>query len=533
MLALILLARTRLLDVHYLRELPFLWFFAGCILAYLLLALRTSSQSRTVWLRRFALGAGLFVIAIFLVACLYSLRCYMLQFDEANILGVAAESLHGPMYLEPGSPVASYSLMYGPVLFMIYRVALVAGGADHFWVLRATVILADFAILAGLYLLLRKFVSRLAALALLAFPLSVLLQHPESSLALRADIWIVLFTTLALLCTFLEAELLATVLTGLMCGILVSFKISAAPAALFPLLLLYRRFGFRAVFIASPIAAVTAIVPFTLPGVSFHNYFAWILFTRSEGLNPPLFWTNVIFALFLLSPCLVVELCVRSSAAALRQRLPYLALIVLCLAVAALTSKPGSGPWYLWQVVPSIVVYLGLALKSAASSPTDSQLLPVYFIALACALIVCVNFKRSHAYLKNTVMPPVVVQSRQSMDTYLAAYRDRSSVQMGYGSVLEDVSTSLRYVLVYKGQPYTLEGNTGKFETRLLPFPVDVLKQMQTCKDDVWLIPHAQQPFDQILFPDVLRSTFLHNYSIDKQDDIYDAWTCNHPHAHP
>ena len=78
-----------------------------------------------------------------------------------------------------------------------------------------------------------------------------------------------------------------------------------------------------------------------------------------------------------------------------------------------------------------------------------------------------------------------------------------------------------------KGQPYTFEGNPGRFETLLLPFPVNVLNRMENCTDDVWLVPHAQAPFELYLFPRTLAKTFRQNYSIDTSDDTYDAWVCN------
>jgi hypothetical protein len=78
------------------------------------------------------------------------------------------------------------------------------------------------------------------------------------------------------------------------------------------------------------------------------------------------------------------------------------------------------------------------------------------------------------------------------------------------------------------GQPYTLEGNTGKFETILLPFPVHVQQQMDTCKDDVWLIPHGQEPFGNYIFPGSLHQAFVRDYSIDRSDAVYDAWACRH-----
>jgi hypothetical protein len=534
MLASIIFKRTPPTGWHYVRELPVSWFVAGCLLAgiVLLIGCRYSPEFRSKWLRRIAVGAGVVAALLYLGIGLDSLRCYMLQADEANILGVAAQSFHGAMYQMPGSPDGSYSLMYGPVTFLVYRTVLMAGGWNHFWILRGAIVLADLGFLTALYFLLRKFVSPLVSIALLAFPLSILMQHPESALGLRADIWTALAAALALLCGFLEPEVAAVLLTGLLGGILVGFKISGGPAILFPLLVLYRRFGLRAPVVAAAIATAAAFAPFALGNVSLHNYIAWISFMRSEGISTAMLWPNLALAVFLISPCLVMELCMRPPAVDFRQRLPELAVIVLCLLMAVTTSKPGSGPWYFWHIVPSIVVYLGLASKSLAAISPEEQALPVYFIAVACLVLTCANFPRACEIIRLSAMPRRVGLARQSMDRYLDLYRDRSSLQMGYGSVPDDVSTSLRYVLVYMGQPYTLEGNTGKFETILLPFPVHVQQQMDTCKDDVWLIPHGEAPFGNYMFPASLHQAFVRDYRIDRSDAVYDAWACRHAGGH-
>jgi hypothetical protein len=316
-----------------------------------------------------------------------------------------------------------------------------------------------------------------------------------------------------------------------MAGVMIGLKISAGPAILFPLLLLYRRFGFRALITTSLVTITTALAPFALTSISLRNYVAWILFTRSEGIEPTALLRNIAFALFLISPCLLMQLFLRRSGMSFRRRLPEFLLIVLCLLAAVLTSKAGSGPWYFWHIVPSIVTYLALLLRDMKDLPAKDLELPVYYIAVACTLFACVGIPRFYQNVKISLMSPNVALARQSIDQYLALYRERSSIQMGYGSVDTDYRTSPRYALVYKGQPYTLEGNTGRFETMLLPFPVNVLNQMEHCKDDVWLVPHSQEPFDLWVFPDVLRRTFVQNYRVDRNDGIYDAWVCNHTKA--
>ena len=516
---------------RYLRELPLVWFVVGLGIARLGVVLTRvfPADYRYTWLRRCALGASLVVLCAYLTVSIHSLRCLMIQQDEANIISISAATLRGlPMYHPPVSPDFSYSLMYGPYTFLIYCVSLVAGGVNHFEAMRGTVVLAALLLCAVLFFLERRFVSTVTAITLLAFPLSILLQHPEISLSIRSDVWIFLFTALAILCGFLESEFLAVLLVGVFGGAIIGLKISAAPAILFPFLLLYRKFGPRAPAYSLLATIAATLAPFAIPNVSLHNYVSWIIFTRSEGLSAASAANNVLFAIFLVAPCLMMELYLHRLGLSFKNRVPEFLLILLCLSVAVMTSKNGSGVHYLWHIIPSIVVYLALVAREMSAAPNVDRALPVYYIAIACTLFACINLPRANGYIKLAIMPPDVPVARQSIDRYLDLYRGRSSVQMGYGSVDGDDRTLIRYLLVFKGQPYRIEGNTGRLETALLPFPVNVLHQMATCKDDVWLVPHSQRPFELWVFPNDLRTTFVENYRIDRTDGVYDAWVCNH-----
>lgn len=132
--------------LRVLRELPLVWFLIGALFAGLciLVLRRTEPSRRLVYLRRLAMGAGLLTSAIFVVLSLYSIHSYMLDgADEADILSIATASLHGqPMYHAVNSPNFSYSMLYGPLTFLIYRVGLVIGGG-RFWVLRAMLVAAN------------------------------------------------------------------------------------------------------------------------------------------------------------------------------------------------------------------------------------------------------------------------------------------------------------------------------------------------------------------------------------------------------
>lgn len=520
---------------HYLRELPLVWFAVGLCIARLgiVICKAFSTNHRSIWLRRSALAASLLVLCVYLAIAFDSLSWFMVQQDEANILSISAATLRGlPMYHPPVSPDFSYSLMYGPFTFLIYSVALVAGGVSHFWIIRGAVVMAALLLCAALFFLLRKFVSAVTAITLLAFPLSILLQHPEISLSIRSDVWIFLLATLAIISSFFEVEFFAVLLTGILGGLIIGLKISAAPAILFPLLLLYRKFGLRAPAYALIATIATTFAPFAIPNISLHNYISWIGFTRSEGISVASASGNLLFAIFLISPCLIMELYMHRFGLAFKNRVPEFLIILLCLFLALLTSKNGSGVHYLWHIVPSIVVYMAFIANEMSAIPDEGRAIPLYSIAVACAFFACVNLPRAYAHIKIATMPPGIAIARQSIDKYLDRYQDNSSVQMGYGSVDGDDRSLIRYQLVFRGQPYRIEGNTGRFETSLLPFPVNVLHQMSSCKDDVWLVPHSQMPFDLWIFPGSLRTTFLHNYSVDTTDGVYDAWVCNRVKAH-
>lgn len=521
--------------LRYLREIPLLWFWIGCLMAQmgLVVASPKLELDRYITVRRIAIGAGLLVLGVFACLTLFSLHCFVIQQDEANLLSISAATVHGlPMYNLPRSADSSYSLMYGPLTFLIYRLALLVGGINHFWIIRCFVASADLSAVAAIYCVLRRFLSPSVSLALLAFPISALIQHPEISLSARSDIWILLLATSAILVALRNSEWPAVFVVGVIGGLIVDFKITAASALLFPLLLLYRRFGWRTTIAASAVATAVTLLPFTLPYISLHNYIAWLLFTRSEGFSMASVIRNVAFALFLISPCLIVQLALHRTGTPRRNRLPEVAVIFACIALALLTSKNGSGPHYLWHIIPSIVLYLALLCDDLQSVSATKLDLCVYYIAVASMVFACVNTPRAWQNVRMSFMPPGVPAASRSIQQYLALYAHNSSLQVGYGSVDGDYHSELRYIPIYRGQPYTIEGNTGRFETRILPFPVNVLQGMQTCKDNVWLIPHAQSPFQLWVLPDSLRSTFVRNYSIDRTDGIYDAWVCNRAKLH-
>lgn len=226
-----------ILALRFLREIPLVWFAAGSVLAEICLSVFSgrSLTHRDRLLRSVAFGVGLFVLCMYVILAVVSLHCFMLYLDEANILSIAAAGVHGlPTYDPPRSLNTSYSLMYGPITFLVYRLALIVGGIHHFWIVRGFIVSANLAACAPLFALLVRSVSVRAAVPLLALPISVLLQHPQVSLGLRPDARVFLFSALAIYFSLLETERVSAVLVGVTGGLVVGFKIIAGSAILFP-----------------------------------------------------------------------------------------------------------------------------------------------------------------------------------------------------------------------------------------------------------------------------------------------------------
>jgi len=517
--------------LRVLRELPLVWFLIGALFAGLciLLLRRTESSWRLVYLRRLAMGAGLLTLAIFVALNLYSIRSYMLDADEADILSIAMASLHGqPMYHAVNSPNFSYSMIYGPLTFLIYRVGLVIGDG-RFWVLRAMLVVANLLLCCVLYSTFRKVVRRDTALALMALPLCQLLVQVKYAFGLRPDAWIVLAMALAVRSTLIDADLTAAVLTGFFAGIAIDLKATVGLAFLLLLLMLYRRSGSKPVAIAAGVATVTALIPFALPNISLVDYWLWLTVAGHEGVSVGMVGWSLAYAIFMILPLVVFRLCGINPWPGTpgRRSLPEIALFICCLlAAVAVASKPGAGIWHFWQLMPILAAYVALAAGRSQTSNTERVAYAILIVTLGSTAVALPYVRRDISTLKApsaAVLEQLSLGERQIGD-YLNLYRGRT-IQVGYGRWHSPVE-SLRYIPVLHGQPYTLDGSE-RLEVFLVRFPYRVLEKMNHCTDDVWLIPHGERPFTfYYVFPPELHDTFVRDYAIEQRGAAFDAWVC-------
>lgn len=509
-----------------------MWFLIGAMFAWFCaVVLRGRDPERqAVLVRRLALGAGLLTVGMYAALNVSALRCFLLQNDEADILAIAAASLHGqPVYHALTSAEFGYSLRYGPVTFLLYRALLVMGG-ERFWVLRAAVFAANLLVCLSFYGILRKTLRRAAALAVLALPLGMLMEQVRYALGMRADIWIVLTVALGMRAAMMESGAWAGLLAGVCLGLAVDLKVTAVVAAVLVVLLLYQRHGVKPATMATGVAAVIALAPFALRGFSLRNYVAW-LHSAPGGLtliSHELILPALAYATLLIAPLVMLRWLGGIPLPAERgwgAVVHWVVIVGAVLAVASVAAKPGTGAWHFWQLIPVMVGYVALALGEPGMRGGRRMEYAVLALAVGGMMIGFSFLKRDVAMVNvAAAQRRELVAGRTELDGYLEEYRGRT-VQVGYGE-WQGLGAWLRYIPVLRGQPYTLDGSL-RLEEFFERFPHDVIAKMDDCTNDVWLIPHDEPPFIfGYVFPPELHDAFVTHYAIAQQGAELDAWVC-------
>lgn len=518
---------------YFLRELPLIWFLIGAVLACLCIYVlrRAKGERRRVWLQRLAVGAGILTVVVFVGLDVGSFHCFMPSTDglEADIVSIAAASRYGqPIYHSPISPDYSYSTCYGPLTFLIYRVGLMMGGG-RWWVLQAMVFAANLLICVGLYKIFRKTLEWWAAVSLMTLPLCQMIELIRCAYAMRADIWIMLSMVLGVQATLMESPLAAAVLAGLCAGLAVDFKVTAGIAGLILIGMVFQRSGMKLAVLAAAVAAATVLLPFALPGVSLVHYIEWLRAVGQQGIDPGMFKVCGAYVAFAILPLGIVWVSGfrRPTVGAMWRPMYGVAMLLGgVLAVAVIASKPGGGVWHFWQVIPILCAYVAALLGGPAAEGSKRQVDAVLILAWGGLAVALSFLPRAIAVVRSPqgATAEQLRVARQELEADVSRYAGRT-VQMGYGSSHSDVE-SLRYLLIDRGQPYTLDGS-HRLDVFAEKFPDNVLETMDHCSNDVWLIPHGERPFTfTYVFPELLHDTFVRAYQIERQGAALDAWVC-------
>jgi len=468
--------------------------------------------------------------------------------DEPNILSIAAATAHDqPMYHAVNSPHL-YSLLYGPMTFLVYMPLLwhIGVGLE-----RIEFALAIVTILTGLtlYSILRQFLSTAESLACIAFPLAALIPFSSALLGIRADIWLLLSLALATRFSLSRNSWVALIATGIASGIAINFKLTAAPMAVLAFLLLYRKHGWKNAALSIMVALGVALLPFASHLISLKNYITWLSLSAHQGFMKKLLFANLAYSIFLIAPVLFAHFLLKARPRNRNSKftshlLGWAAGIALLAALTA-GSKNGAGSWHLWQLLPFLVFLLGSTLLAQSnSSKQQNRQRKIVIAAIAFASLVTFlrylprAFKTADAVNK-TQLVELQMGYREIMSAIAA--HPKQQIGMAYGKHVGDLATAQRYQLVLHGEAYVLDENAVWESLKARePFPSQIITASKNCSPAIWVVPHNNVPFDTAvisddagdansgkLFPIEFTDSVLKHYYRISIGKPYDLWGCS------
>jgi hypothetical protein len=437
-----------------------------------------------------------------------------------------------PVYheLEAGE---RYSHIYGPMPFIVQGVALNIFGATIATSKWVGGVLA-MAAMALTFLVLRRKTSGHRAVVLVGICAVILLGFRNSSFWTRPEPLQVFCVAAALAAAHLRSRNLATVLAGMLIGVLWNLKITG-PLYSFPLfvLLLYRT-GWRRAVAAAAIVAVAAFLPFVLfSNVSFTTYLAWVRLSAQTGLDLAILRQNIEWTAYLIVPLVLAWHATARDADARADgewSAVILTLGVATLGVIVAGSKPGAGPYHLLPFVPIVAYLVAARIGSIAVLIGRPDVAPVAAAFLIVGVITAVA---------QQIQFVQVMASRRAIDVadeivrLAAAYS--GVVEMGYA--LDDPITFQRPVLVFRNNRYVLDQPAvGEHLLAGLEIPPATIAALRECRVNYWLLPKGEPPFGGVnmypavrfrpLFPASFRQAFFGSHRLVESTAHFDVWQC-------
>jgi len=514
------------------------------------------SMSVLVWRSRFTaaqlqfvagVSGGISAASYLLINALNISRAGMLWHDEANILSISGAFLHGePMYHSLAALVF-YSLFYGPASFLVYSPFL---AAFHHPVLpiRFALFAANITEVFLIYLAVRVWLSRALALALLPIAIGFLLAYPGVLLGTRGDPWLSVFISLAVVVVLrmrVGGWAAIAIATGFLLGQAIDVKVTVGPAVCLVFVILYRRFGLRAAVVSAMACAVSSLGVFALPHISLSNYVSWLMVSSHQRFLRSTCLENVVAALFLVAPIVLVSL---FDVSVWRMRRADWLVVLwggFALLVCILTgSKDGAGGWHLLPMMPFLLI--GMAYVASRSlmeanmrrAPALAMIASIAVAGMMVTLYFTVRDFRVVRPLGEAMLREKETMAESELGRVILFSGTGKNLSMGYGSDVADYRSDLRYELPMSGQDYFFDENEvieGIKEG--YPMPQKVLQRMLGC-EDIWIVPHGEIPFSsgrsgilpvsttEYIFPDALRLGFSKTHVRVEQGTVYDLWKC-------
>lgn len=434
-----------------------------------------------------------------------------------------------------------YSVLYGPAVFLTNGLFLEFLGPS----LAATKLASLFGSFGSLVFLYAAVARRSRdRLALAVTGLAVLYYWTQGFAAylVRPDALLLFAVGLGLFATVKLRRVLALVTVAFAAGFAVNLKVHGALYFLPIFVLLYQRFGGRAMLQTWLGTVLVVGAPFVLyPQVSLVNYISWLTNAISHGLETYSLQQNLRYAGFLLLPLVAVVVAAADRRRLLRKyRLLLLVLGPVFGLILLLAAKPGAGAVHLLPLVPTTMYVLATIYRGLGEQTPGPLARPVWRQAALTATVLTalltgtINAYRAVRYVDHQIaQTPDLMQDVQQI---MRAYPELPLAMACGGENLSFRATFLRPLLVFANHPLLIDPisvmDSSLSGRALSPATYAALSDGRVA---VWLVPRRQAPFAKVnwyaphnpLFPKDFQELFVSCYTRRAHSRYFDLWFWN------
>jgi hypothetical protein len=281
-------------------------------------------------------------------------------------------------------------------------------------------------------------------------------------------------------------------------------------------------------------------LPFALPNVSLPGYLATLRVAQKHGISPHVVLLNLEWAaIYLIPVCVVLNLSLRPRAMTLsadrNDLLWYGAFLLIgVLGICIMAGKPGSGPHHLMPLMPCALDLFCRCSKEIRIIRRPLMLRPSPYV-ITILMFAVFQGDDTRRYLTRIYHATHLASDATSEIRRLERQYPNDTIELGSGENAGIPASSLIPLLVFDGQPYTIDKPAiDDFELGGVPIPAATFRYLNDCRTSLWLIPAGQTPFTttsnydekRVLFGEDLRETFRRNYRKIETGPVFDVWSC-------
>jgi hypothetical protein len=444
---------------------------------------------------------GLFVYVVVVYALTPQLRDHI----EPQVASVSYLLLNGKPLYPPPDAAEQYTLPYGPYTYL--------WPAAYYWVLGPSLLstklsgaISGLAAVAVLLWACKRTAGWWVALPCTALATVVDYRFETHAFWCRPDSHQLLLMSLSLLALTMVNPWSAAVLLGVCTGINANMKIDSLAYALPIMAALYLRHRkWSPLILAAFFALIVAAAPFAIPGISLANLATWLRLESRHPFGGEL-ELSLIFLAWLVEMLLIgglPSMLLNGTSDPQRRQwwITAAALGIAILGVMPVTAKTGTGAHHLLPFVPVICWMIAWAWSIGNGSPAPAAgthkislrhllILPIAIVAIIYGSYMSLTMAQEFRQWR-TINVAIVADLNDIMRTF-----PNRTIEMGVGSDRSYSFTFDRPVLVFAGNPYSLDAAAAmdSFEDQK-GLPEATTGLCRSGLADFILIPRGDRPF--------------------------------------